>query len=265
MTDKLNKIVKNIIAFIFVIAACVFFYKGIHAINSTTIWANYFVGIFFVFLAFLNRFRRFKIFGIAEAEMWDEKQEEVACLLKQLKKLAITSSKSIVHLLSNANRLAKDGEHYKKLMKERTELVIEIDHILTDCGCPHKEVIEITDGFSRTMREDVVFNISSIINDIYQNKIADLDKRIKQLYPDELIDLTDEAKRTEYETLIESRKHIYTEKDKANKYLEPYVTREKELFDCIENIFNNSRWLNGNEKEFFLSKANLMDIYPNTR
>lgn len=58
--------------------------------------------IIYLMLALLSRFRRFKGFGI-EAEMWEQKQEEAAKIVEQLRDFAAQSSKvTVTELMAGA-------------------------------------------------------------------------------------------------------------------------------------------------------------------
>lgn len=52
---------KHWLSWLFAFVALIFFWIGMFKIdNSTALWANYLMGAFFIFFAFLNRFKRIR-------------------------------------------------------------------------------------------------------------------------------------------------------------------------------------------------------------
>lgn len=73
----------------------------------------------------LSRFRRFKAFGM-EAELWEEKQEEAAALIQQLKGLSVAMAEP---LISISSRMGRWSSHFSR--RDHYDLIQKIQRALS--------------------------------------------------------------------------------------------------------------------------------------
>jgi len=126
-------------SWIIAVAACVMLGVGIGLAftdRTASAGAAWGVGFLLVALLLISKFKRFKGFGF-EAEMWEQKQEEAAALVDQLKSLATVISKQMAVI---AARVGQWGSALS--MTELADLIEDLQEQLKGMDIPSHKVEE---------------------------------------------------------------------------------------------------------------------------
>ena len=132
--------IERSVPWIIAIAACTLLTAGIILAFSNrtsaagTAWA---FGFLLVILLLLAKFKRFKGFGF-EAELWEQKQEEAAALVDQLRSLSKLVSKQMASVTS---RLGSYGGGFS--LSEFSDFLGDLQQQLKAIGIPEYESEEI--------------------------------------------------------------------------------------------------------------------------